>query len=150
MKASSGSILSPSAQAIRQIDNAAFGVFSAAHGLGLMAHAAKALLIALMSALVCATSSIADTATDVELYAAYCMGVHAVEKEYFSQKEVVEIERGAGFEPVWEVMEQKRARHHAYLTARGFGINRGPVATRGVSLASQRGRTDKDCLRCCR
>ena len=61
-----------------------------------MAHAAKALLIAIMSALACATSSIADTATDVELYAAYCMGVHAFEKEYFQDKHLAEAERAAG------------------------------------------------------
>ena len=62
----------------------------------MMAHAAKALLIAIMSALACATSSIADTATDVELYAAYCMGVHAFEKEYFQDKHLAEAERAAG------------------------------------------------------
>ena len=49
-----------------------------------------------MSALACATSSIADTATDVELYAAYCMGVHAFEKEYFQDKHLAEAERAAG------------------------------------------------------
>ena len=65
-------------------------------GLTTPAHAAKALLIAIMSALACATSSIADTATDVELYAAYCMGVHAFEKEYFQDKHLAEAERAAG------------------------------------------------------
>ena len=44
--------------AIRLIDIAAFTCLTAAQGLGLMAHAAKTLLIAIMSALACATFSL--------------------------------------------------------------------------------------------
>src|SRR5262249_18964989 len=106
-------------------------------------------LIALLAVGLLSNSSVAQVATDNELFAAYCVGALSETQEPTSP----ESERYARIDPsiarnleairkLNDQTKQRRLRFESYLAARGFQANRNDQAAAGVKLALQRGRND--------
>jgi len=89
--------------------------------------------------------AVAQTISDVELRAAYCLGV-TTEHEKLTRKEAVEAADSSGrklYEIATALVVERRKRFRDYLTAKGFLFGRGVSA---IKLAITRGSTDvKSC-----